>query len=97
MSAAPSRSERFQALIIVGWTPKRYTSSAVVSSFFKAASATLALNSELYLFRLLLMVKPFHFRIDSELNTLSNFLGPPPITDNKAKLRYQENANENNL
>jgi hypothetical protein len=26
------------------------------------------------------MVKSFHFRIDSELNTLSSFLGPPPLS-----------------
>ena len=40
-------------------TPNRCARSAVVSSLFKAVSATLALNSGLYFFRLLVMASFF--------------------------------------
>jgi len=59
-SVAPLVSARFQAVIIVGWTPKRWASSAVVSSFLKAVRATLALNAGVDRLRLLLMSAPFN-------------------------------------
>jgi hypothetical protein len=49
----------------------------VVSSFFSADRATLALNSGLYLFLFFLMVFSFQSEYDSELNILSSFWGPP--------------------
>ena len=42
-----NQNARFQEAIIVGCTPKRWENSAVVCSFSKAASATLALNAGL--------------------------------------------------
>jgi len=50
---------RFQEAIIVGCTPKRWESSAVVCSFFKAASATLALNALTFVAH----VSSFQFRL----------------------------------
>ena len=67
MSAAPSSNERFQEAIIVGCTPNRAANSAVVISFVNAASATLALNSGLYFFRFLPIVRSFLFGVTQSL------------------------------
>jgi hypothetical protein len=51
VAAMPSIACRFQVAIIVGWMPCLAASSANVRSPRIASSATLALNSPVYLFR----------------------------------------------
>lgn len=56
-------------------------SSAVVSSFFKAPRATLALNAGPYFFLCLLMSAPFIFRLTQSLTYCPKFWGEGLFTD----------------
>ena len=61
VAAIPSVAWRFHVAIIVGWMPCLAANSASVSSPRIASSATLALNSPVYLFRVVFMsVHPSH-------------------------------------
>src|SRR3954469_3016457 len=67
---------RFHSPTIVGWMPCLVANCAVVSSPRSASSATFALKSAEYRFRLLaILVRPSQEQ--TELNPLSEFAGPP--------------------
>jgi transposase len=70
---------RFHSPTIVGWMPCLVANCAVVSSPRSASSATFALKSAEYRFRLLVIqVRPSQER--TELRPLSKFRGPPQDT-----------------
>src|SRR4051794_5667144 len=70
----------FHSPTIVGWMPCFVANWAVVSSPRSASSATFALNSAEYRFRLLVIqVRPSQER--TELKPLSEFAAPPHAAD----------------
>src|SRR4051794_11053612 len=80
----------FHSPTIVGWMPCLVANWAVVSSPRSASSATFALNSAEYRFRLLVIqIRPSQER--TELKPLSEFVVPPHFDNAEQRRQFLAN------